>query len=108
MRKRAVAESRPRSPRLAGAERAALAVLAAGTLLIPIIVSRGSDPFRLPKELAFRAEAIVLLAVAVFGATSRRRTWTIRRGPEVIIAGAIVGWAIVTTACSTNVPLSID
>jgi O-antigen ligase len=104
-RKRAAAD---RSPRLAGAERTALAVLAAGALVIPTIITSGSDPFRLPKELAFRAEAILLLAAAVFWMTSRKRTWRISRGPELVAAAAIVGWTLLTTATSTNRLLSAD
>jgi O-antigen ligase len=104
MRNRAVAESRPL---LAGAEVAALIVLAAGALLIPLVVSRGIDPFRLPKELIFRAEAIVLLAIAVFWATGRR-TWRVGRGAELAVTGTIVGWTLVTVAFSTNRPLSVD
>ena len=105
-RKRAAAED---PPRLAGAERAALAVLAAGALVIPtIILMTGEEAFRLPKELAFRAEAILLLVVAVFWATARRRAWTIPRGAELIVAAAVVGWTPVTVAFSTNRQLSID
>lgn len=106
MPKRAVATNRTR---LAGAERVAFAVLSAGVLVVPTILAAGSsDPFRAPKELAFRAEAIVLLAVAVFWATARRRTWHIGRGAAVIAAAAIVGWAVVATAASTNRLLSVD
>src|ERR1051326_5005486 len=83
-RKRAAAD---RSPRLAGAERAALAVLAAGAVVVPTILTSGDDAFRFPKELAFRAEAIVLLLVAVFWITSRLRTWRLGRGAEPILAG---------------------
>ena len=104
-RKRPAAEG---SLRLAGAELTALAVLAAGALVIPAIITSGSDPFRLPKELAFRAEAILLLAVAVFWMTSRKRTWRIGRGPELVATAAIVGWALLTTATSTNRLLSAD
>src|SRR2546421_51945 len=104
-RKRAAAD---RSPRLAGAERTAPAVLPAGGLVIPTIITSGSDPFRLPKELAFRAEAILLLAAAVFWMTSRKRTWRIGSGPELVATAAIVGWALLTTATSTNRLLSAD
>jgi O-antigen ligase len=93
---------------LFGAERAALVVLAAGLLVIPTIVAGGLDAFRLPKELAFRAEAVALLTVAVFWATSRRRTWTLSWRPELLIAAAIVSWTLVTVATSTNRQLSVD
>ncbi len=93
---------------LAGAERAMLAVLAAGTLVIPTLYTSGLDVFRLPKELAFRGEAIVLLALAAFWATSRRRAWTLSWRPELVVAAAVVGWTLVTAAFSTNRPLSTD
>src|SRR5882724_9836466 len=97
-----------RRVRLAGSERAVLAVLAAGTIIIPTIFSSGLDPFRLPKELVFRAEAIVLLALAVVLATSRRRTWTLNWRPEFLLAAAIVCWSVITTVTSTNRQLSAD
>ena len=90
------------------AERAVMAVLAAGLLVIPVIFSNGTDTFRLPKEVVFRAEAIVLLMLAVFWLISRRRTWTFGKRPEFILAAAVVCWTIVTTAASTNRLLSID
>jgi O-antigen ligase len=104
-RKRAAAET---PPRLAGAERAALALLAAGAVLVPIIWWRGDDPFRLPKELAFRAEAVALLAVAVFWLTSRVRTWRVARTPELVVVAAALGWTLLATIFSTNRVLSID
>ena len=96
------------SPRPAGAEIAALAVLTAGALTIPAIFTRGDEAFRLPKELVFRAEGVALLAVAVFWATSRVRTWRIARGPELAVTAILVGWALVTAALSTNRLLSAD
>jgi O-antigen ligase len=82
--------------------RAMLIVLAMGLLVIPtIFVSGGADVYRLPKELVFRAEAIVLLALLV-------AVWRPRRRAELWVAGAIVGWSIVVTATSTNRVLSVD
>jgi len=104
-RRNAIAEH---APRLAGSERAALIVLAAGTLVIPTVLGAGADPFRLPKELAFRAEAVVLLALALFYLTGRHRTWTVRLRPGFIVAAAIVCWTLVTAAASTNRQLSVD
>ncbi len=47
-------------------ERAILIVLAIGLIVLPMTVVRdGADVFRLPKELVFRAEAIVLLALLI-------------------------------------------
>ena len=93
---------------LAGAERAALFVLAAGAIVVPTILGGGTDLFRLPKELAFRAEAIVLLAIAVFWVTGRERTWTLGRRPEFLVAAAIAAWTAITAIFSTNRLLSID
>src|SRR4051812_49231147 len=90
----------------AGAERAVLAILAAGVVVIPILYSSGIDVFRLPKELAFRAEAILLLAAAAFWATSARRAW--RAGGPLALAVAIVLWTAITTLVSTNRALSLD
>ena len=101
-------ESRTATPRLAFAERALFAVLAAGLLVVPVILGSGLDTVRLPKELIFRAEAIVLVMLAVFWVTSRRRTWTFARRPEFLLAAAVIGWCVVTTATSTNRPLSLD
>jgi O-antigen ligase len=95
-------------PALGFAERPIFAVLAAGLLVIPVILGSGLDTFRLPKELVFRGEAIVLAMLVVFWATSRRHTWTFARHPEFLIAAAVVGWCVVTTAASTNRPLSVD
>ena len=69
---------------------------------------QGDEAFRLPKELAFRAEAILLLVAAVFWITARQRTWTIPRGAELIVAAAALAWTIVTLAFSTNRMLSLD
>jgi O-antigen ligase len=83
-------------------------VLAAGLLVIPVLYSRGLDVYSLPKELAFRAEAIALLAAGVFWATSLRRTWTLRPRRELVLVGVIVAWAAITTATSSNRLLSVD
>lgn len=103
-RKRAAAAG----SRLAGAERAALAVLAAGALAIPVLFTSGNDAFRFPKELVFRGEAIVLLVVAVFWITARQRSWKIAGGTGLVAAAAVVAWTLLTTLFSTNRPLSVD
>src|SRR5947207_4395486 len=93
---------------LFSAEHAAVSLLVAGLLVIPTIVVTALNAFRLPKELAFRAEAVALLMVAVFWATSRRRTWTVSWRPEFLIAAAVVSWTLLTVTTSTNRLLSID
>lgn len=83
-------------------KRTILFVLAAGVVVIPMIfVSDGSDVFRLPKELVFRGEAIVLLLALLILRMPIRR-------PEIIVAGAIVVWTMIVTVTSTNRALSID
>jgi O-antigen ligase len=89
-------------------ERAANAVLAAGLLITAVITSGGADHFRLPKELAFRAEAVVLVVLGTFWATARRRTWRFALRREQVLALVIVGWAAITTSTSTNRSLSVD
>ncbi len=96
------------TPRLSGAERSVLAVLVVSALVIPTILTNGPDPFRLPKELVFRGEAIVLLALAAFWLTARRRTWRFGKRPAFLLATAILGWTLLTTIASTNRQLSID
>lgn len=88
-------------------QRALLIVVVIGLVVLPVtVVTSGSDPFRLPKELVFRAEAIVLLALLIL--RMRARIPLARWRPEFIVAGAIVVWTIVVTATSTNRALSID
>lgn len=95
-------------PRLNGAERAVLIVLAAGMLVVPTIFTSGVDRFRLPKELVFRGEAITLLALAVFWVTSKTHTWKFGKRPEFFVAAAILCWTLITVAASTNRQLSAD
>jgi len=91
-----------------GAQRAVVIILAAGLLVTAMITTNGSDHFRLPKELAFRAEAIALLALGAFWLTSKRRTWRLEKRPEFFLAAAIVCWTLITVATSTNRQLSVD
>jgi O-antigen ligase len=86
-------------------------VLGAGIVLIPILYTGGAmDAFRLPKEMAFRAEAIVLALAGVFAVTAPRASWrealaTLPRREWYLLA-AIAIWSVVTTLTSTNRPLS--
>jgi O-antigen ligase len=89
----------------------ALTLLGAGIVLIPIFYTGGAvETFRLPKEMAFRAEAIALALTGVFAATAAHTRWrdalkTIPRR-EWFLLGAIAVWCIVTTLTSSNRPLS--
>ncbi|MEA2329009.1 MAG: hypothetical protein QOE68_3968, partial [Thermoanaerobaculia bacterium] len=88
-----------------------LTLLGAGIVLIPIFYTGGAiDTFRLPKEMAFRAEAIALALTGVFAATASHARWrdvlkTIPRR-EWLLLGAIALWCIVTTLTSSNRALS--
>jgi O-antigen ligase len=96
----------PPAPR---AESASVAVLAVGAVVVATIFSRsGTDMFRLPKELAFRAEAVVLLMLGAFWITAKRRTWRFEKRREFFLTAAIVGWILITAATSTNRQLSLD
>src|SRR5688572_11062092 len=88
-------------------QRAIIIVIAIGVVLLPMtVVTGGADAFRLPKELVFRGEAIVLLALLIL--RMRGRIPVGRWRPEFTLAAAIVAWTIVVAATSTNRALSID
>src|SRR4051794_3468895 len=89
----------------------AVTLLGAGIVLIPILYTGGAiDTFRLPKEMAFRAEAIALALCGVFAATAAHGRWrdTLKAVPrrEWILLGAIALWCVVTTLTSSNRGLS--
>src|SRR5207244_1433307 len=82
-----------------------LAILFAGALLIPLVVSvNGEDPFRFPKELALRVEAILLVAALLLGwAFGRLRLPRLDpRERWVTVAALLCGWTIVCALVSTN------
>jgi len=88
---------------------AASAILLAGTIAIPLFISpTGEDVFRWPKELAFRAIAVLLTLVAVFAVTAVDFDWrkllSARR--EIGMASLILFWTAITALTSTNRRLS--
>ena len=90
---------------------ATAAILGLGLLVVSSAIDgRVVDAFREPKEMAFRAEAIALLVVAVLAATARNGRWRdLVRGvtrTELALTAAIVGWTLLTTLTSTNRILS--
>jgi O-antigen ligase len=110
MRKHPSAAPRPKYPPFLVA---IVVVAALGLLAVSSYVDgRVVDAFREPKEMVFRAEALVLLLVAVFAATSRHGRWRdLIRGvtpAELAISAAVVGWTAVTTLTSTNRVLSVE
>ena len=89
-------------------QRAILIAVAIGVVVLPMtVVPGGADAYRLPKELVFRCEAIVLLALLILRLRVARAP-VARWRPEFILGAAIVVWTIVVTATSTNHALSID
>jgi O-antigen ligase len=87
-----------------------LAVLFAGVLCIPLVVSvGGEDPFRLPKELALRAEVLALIvALAAGWAFPRLRLPRLDvRERWVTLAALLCGWTIVCALASTNRLVSV-
>jgi O-antigen ligase len=89
----------------------AVTLLGAGIVLIPILYTGGAiDTFRLPKEIAFRAEAIALVLAGVFAATAPHTRWRdalkILPRREWFLLAAIAIWCVVTTLTSSNRALS--
>src|SRR5207302_2849898 len=89
----------------------ALTLLGAGIVFIPIVYTGGAmDTFRLPKEVAFRAEAVALALTGAFAATASHARWrdTLKTVPrrEWFLLAAIAVWCIVTMLMSSNRPLS--
>jgi O-antigen ligase len=79
-------------------------------LVIPLVVSpAGRDTFRLPKELAFRVEILLLLGLIATGLILRELDWKALqwRHPAILLPLAGVAWTGVTTATSTNRTLSV-
>jgi len=81
------------------------------TIAIPLYISgAGEDVFRLPKELLFRLEAIlltVILVVAMITNSIRRSDWPHNLPLRIAIA-ATTAAAVIATAASTNRPLSLE
>lgn len=87
-----------------------LLLLLAGAALVPLVVSfSGADHFRLPKELLLYV--VVILATAATGIALVLQKvsidWRALRVP-LALAGAGLGWGILTTLTSTHRALSIE
>src|SRR5258708_882036 len=87
------------------------AIIAAGALLIPVVMSiSGEDAFRFPKELALRAE-VILIVVAMTVAWAFRRLDLPRldvRARWLQLTALICVWTIVCALVSTNRLVSIS
>lgn len=85
----------------------ATAILATGLLVVSTVVAwSATEAMRVPKEIAFRAEAILLLVIAVFAATAGRGVGAGMRRIEWMLPLAIVAWTVITTLTSTNRAIS--
>jgi O-antigen ligase len=93
-------------PVVTGGERALAILTVAGLVIVPTIFLTGVyDYFRVIKEVAFRAEAILavfLLGVAVAaGGTARLRELVRARAVMAVVAAAFL-WSVITAMLSTN------
>jgi O-antigen ligase len=85
-------------------------IVAAGALLIPLVMSlSGEDAFRFPKELALRAEVILVIVVLalVWGFGSLGLPRLDFRQKWLALTALICGWTIVCTFTSTNPLVSV-
>ncbi len=102
-------------PDAARVERAATwtpvaAILIAGGLLIPLVVSvGGEDPFRFPKDLALRAEVILLSAALVLGWIYGRLEplRAALRGRWLLLTALLCAWTVVCALASATRPVSV-
>jgi hypothetical protein len=91
-------------------ERATFLVVLAGAFAIPLVVAPDPiDMFRLPKDLVFRAEAILLVSLTlgawILGAPLPRLDF---RTPWFWLGATAIAWLGVITLTSTNRAISIE
>src|SRR5258706_6814826 len=89
------------------------AVLGVGVFVASTVIGWATlDVFRVPKEVAFRTEAVLLAVLLVFAATAANGGWRLLRDGlsrvEIALPLAILGWTILTALTSTNRPLSVE
>jgi O-antigen ligase len=86
------------------------AIIAAGALLIPLVTSlTGDDAFRYPKELALRAEVILIIVVLAAGWGFARRDLLLDfRASWLRLPALICAWTIICALASTNRRVSIS
>jgi O-antigen ligase len=93
--------------------RAVAAILLTGAAITPVYIGYGGeDHFRVPKDLVLLATAIITIAAAAIGLVLGRIEVTpeLRRRLKVpaTLCAAGLGWTLISTATSTNRPLSIE
>jgi O-antigen ligase len=102
-------QSPPSSAQLSIWERGLAALVLAGTVLTPLVMSwNGADHFRLPKQLLLIALAIVCTGVVGAGLVLRRIEWPRDLRVPVAIAGGGLTWAVASTIASSNRALSLQ
>jgi O-antigen ligase len=83
-----------------------LAIVLAGAFAVPFaVLPHAFDAFRLPKELALRGEAILLIAVFAGALISGYRPH-LRVDHWLILPLVAIAWMLIVTAGSTNVVVS--
>ena len=85
-------------------------LVAAGVCIIPLFIVLGAkDTFRLPKDVLFRAEAILLLAIAMVALILYRALPQIDSSRRfVLLPLLLAAWTAMATLLSTNRGRSID
>jgi len=78
-------------------------------LLIPIYyVPAGKDPFRFPKEILLRAEAMMIVAIALAWPWRLPIAITKRERVIILYVLAVVAWTVAITITSTHRTLSLE
>jgi O-antigen ligase len=85
-------------------------IVVAGVILIPLFFSAaGIDSFRLPKEIIFRLETILVVCICVILVVTKQvnapKTW---KDPGLLLPGLIVVWSLISMLASTNRLLSLS
>lgn len=91
-------------------ERLLRLTVASSLVALPLVFApHGEDTFRLPKELVFRIEAILLAALLVSGTLLRQIDWSplLRRRHVATLLLATLIWSGIATLFSTNRAISL-
>jgi O-antigen ligase len=85
-------------------------IIVGGVFVIPLVVALGGkDSFRIPKEVFFRAEAILIAAIWLALLVTRNlQGRPNRRDPFLILPAAVILWSLVAMSTSTNRFLSLQ
>lgn len=85
-------------------------VVVGAVCIIPLFIVLGAkDTFRLPKDVLFRAEAVLLVAIALVALFLYRAVPQIESSRRfLLIPALLVGWTSIATLFSTNRGRSLD